>query len=214
MFACDGRDGSPIEYIVLGQPCDLMIRTKDGRRRAEHVLVAKISRNAPAKAEGESLASFTLPYYQEGGKDAWVKFANHYTVPVWVLDLCVYNDDGRAKFRDDAGSVHGLGAAWVKRSGLLKTDVEKALKRIAPQQGQQLKKGANVAPAPLGPMVDRVLGHPFVLASARLSPLAIEVGCQRVQRVLTPYSADMLTKFGHYLSRTAFEVDLGQGTLE
>jgi len=44
--------------------------------------------------------------------------------------------------------------------------------------------------------------------------LALEVRCQRVQRMLSPYSADMLTKFGHYLSRTAFEVDLGHGTLE
>src|SRR5690606_20836373 len=101
VIACDGRDGSTVEYIVLGQPCDLMIRTKDGKRRAEHVLFAKISRNAPAKEEGESLASFRLPYYHERGEDAWVKFANHYTVPVWVLDLCVYNDDGQARFRDD-----------------------------------------------------------------------------------------------------------------
>ena len=61
VFACDGRDGVATQYIVLGQPCDLMIRTRNGKRRADHVLVAKISRTPPAKGDGESLASFKLP---------------------------------------------------------------------------------------------------------------------------------------------------------
>lgn len=213
VFACDGRDGPATEYIVLGQPCDLIVRTRNGKRRADHVLVARISRTAPAKADGESLASFRLPYYLEGGDDAWVKFSDHYTVPAWVLDLCVYNDDGRAKYRDDAAMVHGLTAGWVKRAALLKTDVDRAVKRLASEKIAQ-PKGQAAAEPPLNALVERALAHPFVLAFARLAPLALEVRCQRVQRVLPPYSADMLTKFGHYLSRTAFEVDLGHGTLE
>ncbi len=142
-----------------------------------------------------------------------MKFADHFSVPVWVLDLCVYNDDGRARFREDAATVHGLTAGWVRRAALLKGDVDKALKRLMPASGQQLKVQGAAEP-PLIALVERALAHPFVLASARTTPLALEVRCQRVQRMLSPYSADMLTKFGHYLSRTAFEVDLGKGTRE
>jgi hypothetical protein len=212
VFACDGHDKVSTEYVVLAQPCDLMVRTGTGTRRAGHVLVAKISRTKPEKVEGESLGSFRLPYYFERDHDAWVKFGDHYTVPAWVLDLCVYNEDGRAVFLENGAAVAGLSAAWVKRATSLKADVEKALKRIvADKQPKKLKDGEV---APLLPMIDRVLAHPFVVASARTTPLALEVRCQRVQRVLPPYAADMLTKFGHYLSRTAFEADLGQGTLE
>jgi hypothetical protein len=215
VFACEGRDGALVEYIVLAQPCDLMIRTKTGRRRACHVLVARVSKSEPAKGEGESLGSFNLPYYSEGGKDVWVKFADHYTVPAWILDLCVYNDDGRARFRDDAETLPGLNAAWTRHAALLKSDVEKGLRRLLVTTGAKAAKGAGSDEDQL--LIDlpeRVLAQPFVLASARLSPLALDVRCRRVQRVLAPYSADMLTKFGHYLSRTAFEVDLGEGTLD
>jgi hypothetical protein len=214
VFACDNRGGGSTEFVLLSQPCDLMVRTRNGKRRVDQALVAQISHTAPEKLDGESLASFRLPYYLEGGKDAWVKFAKHYTVPLWTLDLCVLNDSGRAICHVNAALPAALSGAWVKRAGLVRSDVERFVKRVVPAPGQESgKKKREAAEPAMIPLLDRLLAHPFVVAKAQLTPLALEVGCQRVQRVLRPYAADMLTKFGHYLSRTAFEVDLGEGTL-
>jgi hypothetical protein len=214
IFACENREGQPNEFILLGQPCDLMVRTRDGRRRIEQALVAQISRVTPDKQDGESMASFRLPYYVEGGGHAWVKFPKHFTVPLWVLDLCVFTDNARATFQAGAAPPPGLSDAWMKRRALVAKDAERFVTRALPKPAQQAGKTQEAAqPAPVT-LMERVLATPFVVARAQLAPVSLEVGCQRIQRLLRPYAADMLTKFGHYLSRTAFEVDLGEGTLE
>lgn len=94
-------------YVLLAQPCDLMVR-KGGDRRAEVGLLALISE--PKKPDhGELEEPRSVPDYRyydlkdAFGKEkkSFVDFQKMFVVNLAVLDLAAFNSDGSVQLRSD-----------------------------------------------------------------------------------------------------------------
>ncbi len=88
-------------YVLIAQPCDMMVR-KDGKRARENafkVAVLAPIEDIPAKRLAEGLA-FLLPSFASQGENARiVSFSKATVANLNVLDLSVLNTDGMCRMR-------------------------------------------------------------------------------------------------------------------
>ena len=92
-FNSNGR-----HYILLAQPCDLMVR-KDGMRNYEDNRFGRTAAMVELVFDAaEKRGNWgELPFYEEEtGQFAFANFAKVYHVPLVVLDLCAVRSDGSA----------------------------------------------------------------------------------------------------------------------
>jgi len=120
------------KYILLAQPCDLMVRN-DGERHPEldRLPVAEVvcTDKTPSYAE-------ELPYFDELPSKKWyVKLKRIHFVRSYILDLCVFNQDGISKFTNANAASHGIRPAWQAR-----------YKIMARFYGQAIAKAGILAP--------------------------------------------------------------------
>ena len=118
--------GSSKSFILLGQPCDLMVRS-DGKRYPEinEVMLAEIVMSDEQRPYTEE-----LPYFGDDPTQRYfVKLRQVYPVKLYVLDLCVYNEDGRAVFDFASSCPKGLTPAWKKRFDKSKATLEKMVRK-------------------------------------------------------------------------------------
>ena len=89
------------KYILLAQPCDLMVRG-DGKRHPElhRVPLAEVVPGDKAPYYSEE-----MPYFATSPAKKWfVKFKTVHFVRSSLLDLCVFNKDGLAKMIFDGNA--------------------------------------------------------------------------------------------------------------
>jgi hypothetical protein len=100
-------------FILIGQPCDLMVRTSNGQRQPEltDVLLAEL-----APLDKQKLYTELLPYFgDDRSKLYYVMFRRIHMIDPCVLDLCVFNSDGAAMIDPAAACPSRLTPAWKKR---------------------------------------------------------------------------------------------------
>jgi hypothetical protein len=146
------------KYILLAQPCDLMVR--DGKRRPDlHwiPLVEMASSDAATVADQDFIAherqdipqlleeiqqlkkmlddasspnySEEIPYFDESPSKKWfVKLKRVKFVHACLLDLCVFNQDGVAKLTINENPPSGIRPAWKKRHKILSGHWEKVVR--------------------------------------------------------------------------------------
>lgn len=91
--------GSDQYYILLTQPCDLMIRddssSQSNRKKqlANLVRIRTLEKNEDAPSE---ISSFRLDHF-EPGKRTFVKFSSPLQISLNVLDLSVFNANGKCR---------------------------------------------------------------------------------------------------------------------
>lgn len=129
IFAKTGKD-SKKHYILLAQPCDLMVR-KNGKRQPDIVYVplAEVVALPPEK---------NLPPYSEDmlcfGSDPnehWcVKLKIIHLVRVCLLDLCVFRGDGSAIIWDGGEPPEGIRPAWKNRYTILSKSFGRLMKQL------------------------------------------------------------------------------------
>lgn len=124
IFAKTGTRTGSKRYILLAQPCDLMIRS-DGRRypKIERFALAEVAnlKKQPSYAE-------ELPYYGDGPRDKYyVRFGRVHYVDSCILDLRVYNTDGIASIHLGGDCPRGVRPSWRSRLAI----IEKRLGRRA-----------------------------------------------------------------------------------
>ena len=108
--------GSTKRYILLAQPCDLMVRG-DGKRHPEMHRVPLVEVVA---AEEAPRYSEEMPYFSESPAERWfVKLKLVHYVRLCILDLCVFNQDGTAKLSVDGNVPSGIRPAWKARHEIL-----------------------------------------------------------------------------------------------
>lgn len=192
--------GTGRRYIILAQPCDLMVRPnggrsyddKNGRCAALVELIVKGSRSPSKPSCAE------VPYYEEGsGQSAFVDFAKVHHVQLAVLDLCALSPTGDAAIDVDAACPEFAIDPWKKRYENLKSLFASALQRYSELAKKQVGKGIEQ------------LGLPIACTTVRFSVEVqgrrIRYGLKRVARLNQPRSGALLTAFAQYLSRAAFE---------
>lgn len=102
------------KYVLLGQPCDLMVRG-DGKRYPELGRVQLVEL-VPGEANDEF--SVDVPFFDtEDSKDWRVKLKAVHFVRMPILDLCAYNRDGIARWSSAGSPPAGVRPSLAARYG-------------------------------------------------------------------------------------------------
>ena len=187
-------------YVLLGQPCDLMVR-KDGRRSYDDKcgLTGSLVELVVDYDEKKTKDSWKeLPFYdQYTGRPAFANFSSVHQVLLAVLDLCVLQKDGAATIDLDATSPELVIEAWRKRHNLLRRFFHTALTRYKQLEQKGVKKE-------LRSLALRTPSTTLRLPT-RVDSKTLQYGLRRVMRLRQPWSGAMLTAYTHYQARAAFE---------
>jgi hypothetical protein len=209
----EGKGGK--RYILLVQPCDLMVRS-DGSRKGSvfEAIVAKIVDKAPEKPEG----SFRLEFFDpETGADWYVIFRDVFTVPLDVLDYCSLRTDGKAEVTETDVTPSGVIPSWRHRHSELKKKAVSVAKHytdlVGKMKGQAPKADFGVVSQEF---TEFAVGRAFAPQPKKLFGGALDVAaktlrfdCKRIRRLCQPWSSALLTHYSQFLSRAAFEHGYG-----
>jgi hypothetical protein len=118
-------------YILLAQPCDLMLRI-NGKREPEldHVPMAEVILKNPKKKPYYSEELICFGDEVEADKMWYVNLKAIHMVRVSLLDLCIFNTDGKATIWIDEKPPERLRPAWKKRHGILQKDYKRLVGHI------------------------------------------------------------------------------------
>jgi len=106
--------GNGQSYILLAQPCDLVVGRSS---RVKIVTLVKIQTYEAAADGPRGISSFRLDHFQPG-KKTFVKFRNSFQISLDVLDLAVFSDDGQCRISlpdADVDNFPTLHKPWRKR---------------------------------------------------------------------------------------------------
>ncbi|MFT4050035.1 MAG: hypothetical protein QM648_09395 [Solirubrobacterales bacterium] len=190
MFVTD----SGKRFILVAQPCDLMVRS-DGKRAPEitHLLLAPV-KSIEEEAKNR-FSQFELPYFEKDtGASQYVVLDRPEVVRACVLDTCVFNPDGRGLLDPAADVPDELLPGWkLRRDRLLKKNA-KAFGRI----------GTVTETATQHAILGQLTTDPIKIKSLDVANETIEWKFRRDMRLCEPYSRAVLSRFTQYLARDAF----------
>jgi hypothetical protein len=197
-------------FILLGQPCDLMVRPNGERRpKVNQVLLGEIQ-----VVETPSRYDEIIPYFgDDPASKHYVRFKRIHSVPVIVLDLCVFNDDGVARLPEVCPDR--LTPAWAARHAEVK-------KRLSAAIDEYDKFGSGKAAenvlmnlrSSLFEMFPPVVGKDSLFRPTLETvdeKRTLIFNCVRVKRLHRPRAAALALYYASCFSRPAFDRDLGEG---
>ncbi len=189
-------------FIVLGQPCELMVRTS-GRRdgRVSEVAIAEI---VPWHEKIDLTCHFELRFFEKGQK-YFVALKDTHIVKLCVLDLCCFNQDGASKITVTEKCPPGVIPAWQARYQELCEVGSKLLNRYARLASLRLQS----------PEINVLLlrsSHDNIFpGSADPGNHRITYQVKRIGRLRAPRAAALLSHYFSFLGREAFDHELTRG---
>jgi hypothetical protein len=190
-------------YMLLAQPCDLMVRNEKeaGRRPSTYeALLAEIVDEPPNDPAG----SAELKYFDPAtGRSAYLHFGRTHTVKLCVLDLCVFRTDGLAVLSTKDTCPDGVIPSWQRYFTALQKDAATLLKRYEAFKKTDKKDKALIA------ILTKASHKGIVTADIHPQDERVEFHIKRIRRLLQPRAGEILTRYGAYTSRDAFEHDFG-----
>ena len=196
-------DAEGKEYILLAQPCDLVVRSKGLRNHEKDRLGRTAAVVEIARGDNKQGANWgALRFYEEEtGDSAYANYGSAHQVLLAVLDLCVLQTDGRAAVDVEAECPDLLVKGWEKRARRLQKHFRKAL---------DLQR--DLAAVELGSEAAS-LALPDASGTLRVEKAgsggSVTYGIRRVMRLRQPWSGALLTDFAQYQARAAFEHEFG-----
>jgi hypothetical protein len=177
------KDKTKRYYVLLGQPCDLMVRNNGHRSAEESAFVRLVTSYEPAKAsEGRF---FEVPALE--GTARWaLDFRDWYSVKLECLEWVSFNNEGRVFFSPTMGLPTGLLPGWEKR-------FESAQHKFS--KGKQYCLSIGNLPC----------------SAALASDTTIEFPYRRVARLRSPRSEGAYAAFLSFQARSAFDHDFAKG---
>ena len=201
-------------FILLAQPCDLMVRSNGERVREQFFKVAVL---APIKTIGADEVvraglGFELPNFLESENDRlMVKFSDAVVANLTVLDLCVTNRSGTCKITPGSLGEDIIipNGAWRKRVPKIDTSFKKHVAKIENARTNNGKNGDRAA-SELAAAVT-----PSIAMSTKFDKYgtydqdskSFVYSAKRIGNVRPPLSASVLSAFSSYVSRDAFGHD-------
>jgi hypothetical protein len=192
-------------YILLAQPCDLMVRKGS---RIDIVTLVKIQTYEATANDPKGMSSFRLDHFEsQPGKKTFVRFRNSFQISLNVLDLAVFNDDGQCRISlpdADVNRFQTLHKPWRKRFRVLKRyfqTTHKEFQKIPYLNASNYQKKALKC---------------MLLCSKKNIDLnydtngTFEFGIRRVGRCRTPISVQLLSAYFSFLSRNPQEHDFAR----
>lgn len=195
-------------YILLAQPCDLMVRGSSGRsydtNKFTKMVPLCVVKNGPTPDPSHS---YELKFWQSDGSSAYVHFAQTHLVRIVMLDLCVLRDDGRAIFDNQSTLPNTLNESWeqyakkfLKQLNAESSHASQLIEHIQGKQSAIPKQLKALAVAKILPCCSNT--NRF---KSEATTQGFSVNLRRVKRVNSFLTSDILRRFAHYQSRTAFE---------
>lgn len=192
-------DAEERNYILLAQPCDLVVRSRGLRNREDGRLgrtaaVVEIAR----RDDTQGAIRGELPFYEEEtGDSGYANYGSTHQVLLAVLDLCALQADGRAALDVEAECPSLLIEGWEKRAKKLQTHFRNALELQRTLVAAQL----------CGEVASLALPHASTTLKVGKEGAggAVTYGIRRVMRLRQPWSGALLTEFAQYQARAAFE---------
>jgi hypothetical protein len=205
-------------YILLGQPCNLALRSNGKRDIGRNKIyntgflleLEEISRETLNKLKGGQL--FTIGIIENNDPSSLnceiVRFQSFNTISLSPLDLTVYNEDGRAIFYSDKTENNSktIQESWKERYKNLHAEFVNyrnniiMYRKLRANDKENLKKSIYYGDIFKGYEIN----NENVLNSSS-NKIAFDIG--RISHYKEPYSSDLLQKFMQYLSRNAFGHD-------
>lgn len=209
-------------YILLHQPCNISVRNDGKRKTGEQGLVlAKLIEYKKNKKDPKRISQSTIslpsPFKMEnnasdlssgqGSRFYYVDFLDYLYLPPWLLDLCVYNDEGKAiTFGENGLSDGPLEYGWKLRGKEILTIIKDKSERYRELiQKDKLQEGDEIAKL-------------LCLAVFGLSELKWDIKhdasgqydfcIKRVARLRSNMAEGILTEFARYQSRAAYPSQL------
>jgi hypothetical protein len=188
-------------YVLLAQPCDLMVRT-DGKRNPfinegvlAEIVVGPIN---DRDSHGE------LQFFDEGS-DAqdFVSFKRTHSVRLSVLDMCAYNAGGEASLELEAPCPDRVIPAWKVHYEKLVDELGKLVRRAE----ELTKKG--IAPKIASTLVARCSNSPLFVPTIDVAAKKVSFNVKRVGRLKQSRAAALLSKYANCMARQAFDHDFG-----
>jgi len=198
-------------YILLAQPCDLMVRS-DGKRHPElhRVPLAEV-----APAETAPHYSEEIPYFDTSATKKWfVKFKSVHFVRVCLLDLCVFNQNGVARLTLDVDAPSGMRPAWRRRHGILTRHCGGTARKadtFAPVDGDS--GAVKLVKQKITRDLEGLLFSDD-LFKGRLTEAggirSLEYDCKRIGRLSRARAIGLLMSYTATLARPAYDRDFGK----
>jgi len=197
-------------YILLAQPCDLMVRS-DGKRQPElgHVPVAEVISSDPIPKYSEE-----LPYYGSTPSERWyVRLKLIHQVRPCILDLCVLNEDGVARLVVGGDSPAGIRPAWKARHAVLSRLIGRAVRKadklalVAREPAAVAELKTSIASDVMSALFDEGLFEGRIAEAD--GTRVVTYNCRRVGRVSRARAIGLLMAYTGYLSRPAYDRSFG-----
>ncbi len=197
-------------YILLAQPCDLMVRN-DGKRHPEpqRVPLAEVvcTEKAPHYSE-------EMPYFGASPTERWyVKFKSVHYVRLCILDFCVFNQDGVASLTIGSVAPSGVRPAWKKRHDIVSKIMVRTVRKLdklAPdaKDSQTIKQAKQSIARDLDGILfddDLFKGHLTENGGTR----TVSYNCKRIERISRARAIGLLMSYTASLGRPAYDRDFG-----
>lgn len=189
------------EYILIAQPCEISIR-RDGKRKTDIAILAPISNKNSDQiiAKADNLKSGICYAFSEHAKDNsqwYVEFNLSFYININVLDLCTFNEQGRAFFSNQSPKprILDIGGQGNRFDAFL---------RLSNESPQLIPTELKVEAKDI--MVNRPINRHFILNHIPEKNEWIS-GIERIRRLEDPFAEYVLNKYFLYRSRKAFEHD-------
>jgi len=195
------------QFMLLAQPCDVMIR-KNGKR-AGYVTsfwVVEVLNAQPSQRIGV----YELPYYNPAsGASAWVSFKDRSAVSPSVLDLCVYQPNGACKFVLDEACPVDVIEPLRRRHPLLSKEFKRSLELVSIVENTFAGKVRADDTKQVSSLLLRFgVGNTLIRGEVEAQN-TLAFGFRRIGRLCPPWSVALLGDFAQFIARAAFEMDLG-----
>jgi len=196
------KAGTTKKKVVIGQPCDLMIRSDGKRYGTKLVALAELTENAISGEGG-----FELPFFLDDNRSAWIRFARYELIPLNILDLACFRSDGLTTLgmndNPPTSLTPSLVAAFSRRLQCIKSCLNK-FQKFGVRDGKNI--GAEEERLLIRGITE--LSGDFVKPKFDLEAKSIDFGLKRIGHIKTPYCDSLLRKFSSFNSRDAFAHDL------
>lgn len=191
---------SPKKYILLAQPCDLMVRSEGERHFAmnEGLLAEIVSGDVDPRSHTE------LQYFDSSGNTKYfVSFKKGFAIKLHVLDFCSFNAKGESEFTVRRPCPPEVIPAWQNRYRALEKQISRALNRF-----KDLKsKGVDIATATS--LVTRCTNDDKIKGEIGADDTSIRYPLRRICRLRQPRATALLAKYANFMAREAFDHDFG-----
>ena len=213
VYEITDHKGAITPYILLAQPCDLMVRA-DGKRAnsPESFALAKLQELSDGQDVSERLIDIG-PLRVASEKRWVVNLARRIYLAPQLLDACVLSSDGKSSITSSLKSDDSLAEGWQKMPAKLKAwrgdrlAAAKEISKLLPAKSEDFLEQPLVIQA----LQQSAFGSDFSNGRIDLKVDGsgnAQFGIRRIQRLVEAHAKALLLQYSHYQARPDSPNDL------